>query len=116
MLSNMLHIGHALQYEAKINTFITLHANKDLYNLELSEDEWSSIRLVASWLEMFRDATTQMLATHQPMLSHTHAIFYGLQEHLCTSLQKLPSSINPCIWNGLVAAHQKLSKYYYQFD
>ncbi len=112
----MFHIGRTLQYEAEINTFVTLHANKDLCDLELSEDKWSSIQLVASWLEMFRDATTQMSATHQPMLSHTYAIFRGLQEHLCTSLQKLPSGIDPCIRDGLVAAHQKLSEYYYRFD
>jgi hypothetical protein len=64
MLSNTLHIGHTLQYEAEINTFVTLQANKDLHDLKLSEDEWSSIQLVTSWLEMFHDATTQMSATH----------------------------------------------------
>lgn len=105
-----------MQYEAEINTFVTLRTNKDLRDLELSEDEWSSIRLVASWLEKFRDATTQMSATHQPMLSHTHAIFRGLQEHLRGSLQTLPSGIDLCIRNGLVAAHEKLSEYYYRFD
>lgn len=105
-----------MQYEAEINSFVTLRANKDLRDLELSEDEWSSIRLVATWLEKFRDATTQMSATHQPMLSHTHAIFRGLQEHLRGSLHTLPSGIDPFIRNGLVAAHQKLSEYYYRFD
>lgn len=105
-----------MQYEAEINTFVTLRANRDLRDLELSEDEWSSIRLVASWLEKFRDATTQMSATHQPMLSYTHAIFRGLQEHLRESLRDLPAGLDPCIRNGLVAAHQKLSEYYYRFD
>jgi hypothetical protein len=85
-------------------------------DLELSEDEWSSIRLVASWLEKFRDATTQVSATHQPMLSYTHAIFRGLQEHLRKSLHDLPAGVNPCIRDGLVVAHLKLSKYYYRFD
>ena len=116
ILLNSFPIGHALQYESEINNFVTLHANRDLCDLELSEDEWSSIRLVASWLEKFRDATTQMSAICQPMLSHTHAIFHGLQEHLCKSLHNLPSGINLCIWNGLLAAHYKLSKYYYRFD
>ena len=110
------HIGRTLQYEAKINTFVALHANKDLCDLELSEDKWSSIQLVASWLEKFRNVTTQMSATHWPMLSHTHTIFCGLQEHLCKSLQHLPSGINSCIQDGLIATHQKLSEYYYQFD
>jgi hypothetical protein len=50
------------------------------------------------------------------MLSHTHAIFHGLQEHLHAFLWKLLSGINSCIQNGLVTAHQKLSEYYYQFD
>lgn len=116
MVSNLSHIGHALQYEAEINAFVMLCANKNLRDLELSEDGWSSIRLVTSWLEKFCDATTQMLATHQPMLSHTHAIFCGLQKHLCMSLQNLPSNIDPYIRSGLVAAHQKLSEYYYWFD
>jgi hypothetical protein len=83
VLLNTLHIGCTLQYEAEINTFVTLCANKDLCELELSEDEWSSIQLVASWLEKFCDATTQMLATHHSMLSYTYAIFCGLQKHLC---------------------------------
>ena len=109
-------IGRALQYEAEINNFVTLRANRDLCDLELSEDEWSSIRLVAGWLERFRDATTQMSAIHQPMLSHTHAIFRGLQEHLRESLHNLPAGIDLCIRNGLVAAHHKLSEYYYRFD
>lgn len=113
---NPLHTERALQYEAEINTFVALRANKDLRDLELSEDEWASIRLVACWLEQFRKATTQMSATHRPMLSHTHAIFRGLQEHLRESLRKIPSGIDPCIRNGLVAAHQKLSEYYYRFD
>lgn len=105
-----------MQYEVKINNFVTLHANWDLRDLELSEDEWSSIRLVAGWLEKFRDATTQMSAIRQPMLSHTHAIFRGLQEHLRESLHKLPAGIDLCIRHGLIAAHHKLSEYYYRFD
>lgn len=115
-LSNSLPIGRALQYEAEINTFVALRANRDLRDLELTEDEWSSIRLVATWLERFRDATTQMSATQQPMLSHTHAIFRGLQEHLRESIRDLPTNIDPCIREGLLAAHQKLSEYYYRFD
>ena len=105
-----------MQYEAEINHFVTLCANRDLRDLELSEDEWSLIRLVAGWLEKFRDATTQMSAIHQPMLSHTHAIFHGLQEHLRESIRNLPTGIDGCIRDGIVAAHHKLSEYYYRFD
>ena len=84
---------------------MALHANKDLCDLELLEDEWSSIQLVASWLEKFCNMTTQMSATHWSMLSHTHTIFHGLQEHLHKSLQHLPSGIDLCIWDGLIATH-----------
>ena len=116
VLLNSSPIGHALQYKSEINNFVTLHANRDLRDLELSEDEWSSIRLVAGWLEKFQDATTQMSAVRQPMLLHTHAIFHGLQEHLRKSLHNLPSGIDLCIRHGLLAAHYKLSEYYYRFD
>jgi len=93
-----------------------LHENQDLRNLELSEAEWSSIKLISGWLEKFRDATTQMSTIHQPMLSHTHAIFRGLQEHLHESICNLPSGTDLCIQHGLLAAHQKLAEYYYRFD
>jgi len=116
VLLNSSPIGHALQYESEINNFVTLCANRDLHDLELSEDEWSLIRLVAGWLEKFWDATTQMSAVCQPMLSHMHAIFCGLQEHLCKSLHNLPSGIDLCIQHRLLAAHHKLSEYYYRFD
>ena len=67
-----------MKYKGKINTFVVLRENQDLRNLELSEGKWSSIKLISGWLEKFRDTTTQMSTTHQPMLSHTHAIFRGL--------------------------------------
>ena len=95
---------------------MALCANKDLHDLELLEDKWSSIWLVASWLEKFRNVTTQMSAAHWPMLSHMHTIFCGLQEHLCKSLQHLSSGINSCTQDELITTYQKLSEYYYQFD
>ena len=103
-------------YEAEINTFVTSRTNKDLRHLELSEEEWASIRLVCDWLEHFRQATTDMSTTKCPMLSHTHAIFRGLQDHVRDALRNLPSDIDSRIKVGLVAAHQKLSEYYYRFD
>ena len=105
-----------MKYEGKINTFVVLRENQDLRNLELSEGEWSSIKLISGWLEKFRDTTTQMSTTHQPMLSHMHAIFHGLQEHIREALCDLPPGIDPCIKHGLLAAHQKLAEYYYRFD
>ena len=108
--------GRALMYESEINTFVTSRTNKDLRHLELSEEEWASIRLVCDWLEHFRQATTDMSTTKRPMLSHTHAIFRGLQDHVRDALRNLPSNVDPRIKEGLVAAHQKLSEYYYRFD
>ena len=105
-----------VEIEGEINTFVVLRENQDLRNLELSEGKWSSIKLISGWLEKFRDATTQMSTTHQPMLSHTHAIFRGLQEHIREALHNLPPGIDPCIKHGLLAAHQKLAEYYYRFD
>ena len=73
-------------------------------------------QFISGWLEKFRDVTTQMSTIYQPMLSHTHAIFCGLQEHLCESIHNLPSGTDLCIQHGLLAAHQKLAEYYYRFD
>ena len=103
-----------LKYEAEINTFVGL--NKDLRDFELSDDEWTAIHLVTGWLAKFHDTTTQMSKTKSLMLSHTHAIFRGLQEHIHKALSELSSSVNPRIKAGLLAAHAKLSEYYYRFD
>ena len=56
-----------MKYKGEINTFVVLRENQDLRNLELSEGEWSSIKLISGWLEKFRDTTTQMSTTHQPV-------------------------------------------------
>ena len=116
LLSNQLPIGRALKYEGEINTFVVLHENQDLCNLKLLEGEWSSIKLISGWLEKFWDATTQMSTTHQPMLSHTHAIFHGLQDHIRNALRNLPSGMDLHIQQGLLASHHKLAEYYYRFD
>lgn len=50
------------------------------------------------------------------MLSTAHAIFRGLQDEVRNALRSLPDSTSPMIKNGLLAAHQKLSEYYYRFD
>jgi hypothetical protein len=105
-----------LKYEGEINTFVVLCENQDLHNLELSEGKWSSIKLISGWLKKFWDTITQMSTTHQPMLSHMHAIFCGLQDHIYDALHNLPSGMDLCIQQGLLAAHHKLAEYYYQFD
>ncbi|KAG6855584.1 hypothetical protein H0H87_000575 [Tephrocybe sp. NHM501043] len=90
--------------------------HKDLHALELSEKEWAAIKEIASWLEMFWSATTEILQTKESMLSSTHLIFCGLQDHVKTIIANLPNNINPIIKRGLLAAHTKLCKYYYCFD
>jgi hypothetical protein len=106
--------GRALDYRDAIDFFVS--RNKDLHAFELSNTDWESIELVASWLKSFRSATTEMSATKVPMLSTTHAIFRGLQDDIKNILRKLPNSVPPRIKLGLTDAHRKLSDYYYQFD
>ncbi|KAJ7157771.1 hypothetical protein C8R46DRAFT_818929, partial [Mycena filopes] len=83
---------------------------------ELTAADWTALKLVTDWLMVYRDATTQMSATKQPMLSSTHAIFLGLQGHLKTALANLPDDADPVLRGGLVEAHEKLSEYFTKFD
>lgn len=57
-----------------------------------------------------------MSTTKESMLSTSHAIFRGLQDEVRNALRSLPDSASPMIQTGLLAAHQKLSEYYYRFD
>jgi hypothetical protein len=106
--------GRALDFMVEIDDFI--FQNDDLRHLTLSESEWESITQVTGWLKAFRSATTQMSTTKQPMLSTAHAIFRGLQDEVRNALRSLPDSTSSLIKDGLLAAHQKLSEYYYRFD
>ena len=114
MVSNLWNVERALDYRDTINSFVS--RNKDLHTLELSNADWESIKLVASWLKLFRSATMEMSTTKSPMLSTTHAIFRGLQDEIKDILRSLPDSVSPRIKLSLTDAHQKLSDYYYQFD
>ena len=107
-------IERALDFMAEIDDFI--FQNEDLCSLALTEAEWESITQVAGWLKAFRSATTQMSTIKQPMLSTAHTIFCGLQDEVRNALHSLPNSTSPMIKDGLLAAHQKLSNYYYRFD
>lgn len=107
-------IGRALDFSKEIDAFTG--SNRDLRGLELDPAEWEAITLVSNWLKTFRSATTEMSTTKKPMLSTVHAIFRGLQEHIKTILETLPDTANPQLRDGLVAAHQKLSEYYYRSD
>ena len=106
-----MNIGRALDYRDTIDSFVS--RNKDLHALELSNTDWESIKLVASWLKSFRCATTEMSATKSVMLSTTHAIFRGLQDDIKDILRSLPNSVSSRIKLSLTDAYRKLSDYYY---
>ena len=106
--------GRALDYRLAIDSYVM--RNRDLHPYELSDEDWSSITMVSSWLKSFRSATTQMSATKAPMLSTTLAIFRGLQDDIKTILRNLATNVSPAIKKGLLDAHEKLSEYYYKYD
>ncbi len=56
--------------------------NKDLHAYKMSTSDWDVISMVMSWLKSFHSATTQMLVSKKPMLSMTHAVFWGLQNDI----------------------------------
>ena len=111
LLTLFYHVERGLQYHGEITTFV--HLNKELSDLELSETEWTSVQLVASWLKQFHKATAEMSTTKKPMLSHTHAIFCGLQAALHEALARLPENTDLEIRDGLINAHTKFGTYYY---
>jgi hypothetical protein len=109
--------GRALHYQTEIDRFVGLPQNKDtLRRFELTDQDWSALNLVMSWLHVFCDATLEMSTTKQTTLSHVHAISKALQANLKESLAALPDSTPSCVRSGLVEAHQKLSDYYLKFD
>ncbi len=71
---------------------------------------------MTGWLKAFRSATTQMSTMKISMLLSMHAIFWGLQDHLKDILRSLPDDISPRLRSGVIAAHDKLSEYYYKYD
>jgi hypothetical protein len=106
--------GRALDYSKEIDAYTG--SNRDLRGLELEAADWEAISLVTGWLKAFRSATTEMSRTKKPMVSTVHAIFRGLQDHVKEILRELPDTALPQLRNGLLAAHQKLSEYYYKSD
>jgi hypothetical protein len=107
-------LRRALDYRQAIDSYTS--RNRALHPFSLSEEEWTSISMVSSWLKSFRSATTQMSATKIPMLSTTHAIFRGLQDDLKNILRNQPANLPLSIKMGLLDAHEKLSDYYHKFD
>ncbi|KAJ6612450.1 hypothetical protein B0H10DRAFT_1717310, partial [Mycena sp. CBHHK59/15] len=90
--------------------------DEELRKHELNQAEWDALKMVASWLKIFRVGTTRMSTTKQPMLSTTHAVFCSLLQHLEEAIEKLPESTDPVLLTGLVDAHHKLSDYFTKFD
>src|SRR6267154_107190 len=95
-------LGHALQFRNEIDDFIG--RNRDLRSLELDKDEWEAIAQVADWLMAFHAAMTQMSTSKVSMLSMTHAIFRGLQEHIQQIYNDLPMSMALKVKAGLLNA------------
>lgn len=106
--------GRALEFRKDIDDFVG--RNRDLQELELSDDEWAMIVQVTEWLGLFRGATTQMSTSKESMLSSTLAVFRGLQEHIRLIYSKLPVLTSQRIKTSLLDAHRKLSDYYYRYD
>lgn len=107
--------ARAITFEEAIDEF-TAQDRNNLRAYRLDEDDWAALKIVEDWLYSFRAATTQMSTTQRPMLSSVHAIFRGLQTSLRTSLAALPDDCNPRLKTALLAAHRKLSDYYWKFD
>lgn len=103
-----------MDFSKEIDDFVGW--NRDLQALELDADDWSAISQVASWLKAFRSATTEMSWAKEPMLSTMHAIFHGLQDHICLTLTELPDSAPIQLRDSLLEAHKKLSEYNYWSD
>lgn len=102
-------------YEKSIKHFVAAN-HEYLQDYFLLEEHWNNIKLLAHWLEIFWSATTQMSSTSVPMISTTHAIFWGLQDKLKGILRSLPNTVSADIKAGLLEAHQKLSDYFTKFD
>lgn len=84
----------------------------DLAQYELTTLDWQAVEIVARWLHLFREATTQMSATHSPTLSVCHSILRSLQDNVKDQLKRLPDTAPTELRTGLLEAHQKLSEYH----
>ncbi|KZV59355.1 hypothetical protein PENSPDRAFT_723249, partial [Peniophora sp. CONT] len=103
-----------LDFRNVINVHVA--ANNDLAQYRLSANKWDAISLVTEWLKSFRSATTDMSSTKSSMLSSVHAVFRGLQDDLKTTVRALSESTPQVLKQELIAAHTKLSDYYYKSD
>lgn len=108
----LLWAGRALHYRTVINSYVA--KDLQLRKLELNEEDWHGLELVEQWLLAFREATTEMSATHKPMLSSLYSVFRGLQSHLREKLSALPDNTNGALVNAIIDSHDVLGKYFYK--
>jgi hypothetical protein len=108
-------VARALSFQDAIDDY-TAHDRNGLRDYRLNADDWAALRVVERWLRYFRAATHQMSSSKRPTLSSVHAVFRGLQAHLRTCLVELSDDCPTRLKEALVAAHQKLSDYYWRFD
>ncbi|KAL4258188.1 Zinc finger BED domain-containing [Pleurotus pulmonarius] len=107
-------LRRALDHKDCLNDWVD--SQREIRHLEIEPDAWSSVALLADWLQAFRDATNGMSSTSFPMLSTIHATFRGLQDHIKSILRSLPDETLPQMKRALVEAHEKLAEYYDRFD
>lgn len=107
-------LGHAYKYHRAIHSFILLH--EELHALKLTDVDWHAIHLVTIWLAEFHVATTFMSSTKACTLSSTYGCFKGLQDKLAEHLEMLAPDSPSVLYDGLIAAHCKLSDYFYTFN
>ncbi|CAA7270448.1 unnamed protein product [Cyclocybe aegerita] len=96
LLMLILDIQRAAELKKPLNNFVAKTCQLRPY--ELTDQDWTSVKMVMDWLHIFKDATQQML------------------DKLKTILHSLPANVPTNVKNGLVRAHQKLSDYYFKFD
>ncbi|CAK5270384.1 unnamed protein product [Mycena citricolor] len=107
-------LKRALRFKTAVNNFVSRH--RELHVYTLTDDDWAAIKLVCEWLELFREATTEMSTTKSPMISTVHSVFRGLQFDIKSHIADLPDDTISEIKQALVNSHMKLSEYFSKFD
>lgn len=115
LLTRTLVSGRALDFKQAIIDY-TAQDRNELRDYRLTDADWAALEIVEHWLISFRCATLAMSATKTPMLSSVHAVYRSLQDSLRNSLTQLPDTCEPRLKAALIAAHKKLSDYYWKID
>ncbi|KAF5345060.1 hypothetical protein D9758_010453 [Tetrapyrgos nigripes] len=108
-------IGRAGAFRDAIDSYASQHS--DLLDYCLDENDWNNIIKVTGWLKTFRAATVQMSTTKTPMLSSTLEVLRELEDDIKEIIRSLGTfDVSVHVRDALVAAHSKLSEYFYKFD